>query len=401
MKANFKKLLIIAIVFLFVLNIAIISNAENDMTTGILQTMEESGIPITEEEIQILSAPNNESGKNYYALSQTDVTIDTDVYGDVFVCANGKVTINSTIFGNVFVVARQVTISDTSEINAALFCVTQNLDIYGVIKGNCYLVSQETKIEKNGAINLDLFGVSDVLNISGNIKRDAFVSVNNITVNEGAHINGDLNYSSDTQAEISQNSVDGTINFNQKTTSDRETVSTTAKKAITSLMVVSFIKKCLSHAIFAVALFFILKYIGSNIIKEHSNFKTKLGKYILFGLLVTFVSPILLIILLAIGLTSKVAFLLILAYIAFMLISSSSFIIVLANMLAEKYKEKLNLNENLKMVLLISVLSLVYNFVSLVPVLGGLIKFAIIILGVGIAICSLPSKKTIANIEEK
>ena len=84
-----------------------------------------------------------------------------------------------------------------------------------------------------------------------------------------------------------------------------------------------------------------------------------------------------------------------------MLISSSSFIIVLANMLAEKYKEKLNLNENLKMVLLISVLSLVYNFVSLVPVLGGLIKFAIIILGVGITICSLPSKKTIANIEEK
>lgn len=401
MKTHFKRLLIIAIAFLFVLNIAIISNAENELTTGILKTMEENGIPVTEEEMQVLSAPNNESGKNYYAFSQSDVTIDTDVYGDAFVCANGNVTINSKIFGNVFVLSRKVTVSSTAEINASLFCVTQNLDISGIIKGNCYSVSQETNIRKNGDINLDLFDVSENLTISGNIKRDAFVSVSNITLNSGAYINGDLNYSSENASEISKASVGGNINFNQKTTTEKETVTQTAKKAITSLMIISFIKKCISHAIFAVVLFFILKYIGSNIITEHSNFKTKLGKYILFGLLVTFISPILLLILLLIGLTSKVAFLLILAYIAFMLISSSSFIIVFANMIAEKNKEKINLNENLKMGLLISILCIVYNLIGLVPVLGGLLKFAIVILGVGITVCSLPKKKTITNIEEK
>ena len=396
MKTNFKKLLVIAITFLFILNIAVISNAENDLTTDILKTMEENGIPVSENEMQVLSAPNNESGKNYYSLSQSDVTIDTDVYGDVFVCANGNVNINSKIFGNVFVLSKQITISGTAEINAALFCVTQNLDISGVIKGNCYSVSQETNIRENGVINLDLFDVSENLNISGNIKRDAFISVSNITLNSGAYINGDLNYSSENEASISKNSVGGEINFSQKTENENTTVTTT-KSAITSFVVVSFIKKCLTQAIFAVALFFILKYIGSNIITEHSNFKTKLGKYILFGLLLTFVSPILLIILLAIGLTSKVAFLLILAYIVFILISSSTFIIVLANMLAEKYKEKLNLSENLKMVLLISVLSILYKLLGLIPVLGGLAKFAIIILGVGITICSLPANKAISN----
>ena len=401
MKTHLKRLLIIAIAFLFVLNIAIISNAENELTTGILKTMEENGMPITEEEMQVLSSPNNESGKNYYAFSQSDVTIDTDVYGDAFVCANGNVTINSKIFGNVFVLSRQVTISSTAEINASLFCVTQNLDISGVIKGNCYSVSQETTIRENGVINLDLFDVSENLTISGNIKRDAFVSVNNIIVNSGAYINGDLNYSSENTSEISKASVGGNINFNQKTTNEKETVTQTAKKAITSLMIISFIKKCISHAIFAVVLFFILKYIVADMIAEHSNFKTKLGNYIIFGLLVTFVSPILLLIILIMGLTSKVAFLLILAYIAFMLISSSSFIIVFANMIAEKYKEKINLNENLKMGLLISILCIVYNLIGLVPVLGGLLKFAIVILGVGITVCSLPKKKTITNIEEK
>ena len=59
-----------------------------------------------------------------------------------------------------------------------------------------------------------------------------------------------------------------------------------------------------------------------------------------------------------------------------------------------------NLNENLKMGLLISILCIVYNLIGLVPVLGGLFKFAIIILGVGITVCSLPAKKAITNIEE-
>ena len=68
-------------------------------------------------------------------------------------------------------------------------------------------------------------------------------------------------------------------------------------------------------------------------------------------------------------------------------------------MIAEKYKEKINLNENLKMGLLISILCIVYNLIGLVPVLGGLFKFAIIILGVGITVCSLPAKKAITNVE--
>ena len=401
MKTHFKKLFIIATTFLFILNIAIISNAENDITTGILQNMEEYGIPISQEDAQILSAPNNISGKNYYALSKTDLNIDTNVYGDVFVCANGTVTINSTISGNVFVVAREVKISETSEISASLFCVTQNLEISGIIKGNCYIVSQETNLGKNGYINLDLYAVADTLNIYGDINRDVSISVNKIIMKEGSHINGDLYYSSENESEISENSVGGNINFSKKVTNEDNRVKSTAKNALTSIAIISIIKKCLTHAIFALALFFILKYIGSNIITEHSNFNANLGKYILFGFLVTFVSPILLLILLGIGLTSKVAFLLILAYIAFMLISSSSFIIVLANMLAEKYKEKLNLSENLKMVLLISILSIVYSLLGLIPVLGGLLKFAIIILGVGITVCSLPVKKLNTNIEEK
>ena len=102
MKTHLKKLLIIAIAFLFIISIAIISNA-NELTTGIINAMNENGIPVTEDDVLFSISTNNQSSKNYYEFTQSDVTIDTDVSGDVYVLSNGNVTINSNVFGNVFV----------------------------------------------------------------------------------------------------------------------------------------------------------------------------------------------------------------------------------------------------------------------------------------------------------
>ena len=65
--------------------------------------MNENGIPVTEDDVVFSISTNNQSSKNYYEFTQSDVTIDTDVFGDVYVLANGNVTINSNVFGNVFV----------------------------------------------------------------------------------------------------------------------------------------------------------------------------------------------------------------------------------------------------------------------------------------------------------
>ena len=92
--------------------------------------------------------------------------------------------------------------------------------------------------------------------------------------------------------------------------------------------------------VFAVIIFLILNGIKSKII-DASNFKANIGKYILFGLLILFVLPILNIIILFIPILTRLAFVVLGLYILLLMLASVITVITLSKLCSDKFKDSI------------------------------------------------------------
>ena len=94
----------------------------------------------------------------------------------------------------------------------------------------------------------------------------------------------------------------------------------------------------------------------------------------------------------------NLAFILMAIYFVLLLIASSVFIITLSKLLAEKLHEKFDNSSNILLTILsIAVLSIVYKILQLIPVLGVLVTFLFVIIGIGILIKNIIPTKEIKN----
>lgn len=400
MKNIFKNFLIIFITFSLILSINIISNAENELVEEdyepeTVMTDEDDIILDGDEDYDFYDENDIDDDehmvtdysyeKNYFSISSNNVNVDQDVYGDAFICTSGTATIDSAIYGNVFICASKVEITEYAEINCSLFIVSESSTILGSIYGNVYSVSRDFNLGATAYLDLDLFVTSQNVNIEGSIYRDANISGDKIAISDTADIDGDLNYSSEKEINIPEGIVNGNVNYS----SNINVQNTNNKNAIKEWFL-----STISYIIFAIVLFIICKWINCKFINAYPDFVSNLPKYLLYGILGIIAIPIVAIILLAIGITMSLSFILLSIYFILMLIASSSVIITLSSLCAEKLKEKLNINDTLRTILFIAILSIVYELLQLIPILGTIVTFAFVILGFGLLIKSaLPSKQ--------
>ena len=91
----------------------------------------------------------------------------------------------------------------------------------------------------------------------------------------------------------------------------------------------------------------------------------------------------------------NLAFILMAIYFVLMLIASSIVVIILSKLAVEKLQPKFEkMNNTLLTVLSIAILSIIYKIFQLIPVLGTLITFVFVVIGIGILIKSIiPTKQ--------
>ena len=404
MKNILRKILIIFI--LLISSISVLSLADNEVDNSESVNYNDEIMPISDDANDASNVDASEdttevdetedeydyptkdsTSKNYFYAGTEDVNITTPVKGDVFVVTSGNVTIDTDISGNAFICANTVTIGEYSLIEASLFNASNSLILSGDVGINVYNISRNFTL--SGNVDCDVFSSSAKSNLDGCISGNVNISSENITISDESSIEGDLNYSSKKQVDIPENTVEGKVNFSSINT-DTE-VSTITK-------ISDFLTSVLSLAVLAIVLFVIGKWLNCKFINTYPDFVKNLPKSLLYGFLALIIIPIASLILLICGVTINLAFILTALYLVLLLIASSVDIIVLSKLVAEKLNVKFEkANNTLLTILSIIVLSIIYKLIQLIPVLGSITIFAFLIIGIGILINNIIPNKEVKN----
>ena len=387
-----NKMKIIALLTVIILSLMIpIVRAENETADQTVETEnqvmpinEETGETTSENLVQPRTEDNNFKKGDVYLIGD-DITIDYIVDGNLFVVAE-TVTINSQIGGDAFICAGTVNIEEQGYIFSNLFACAENINISGVVY-DVYAMANDVTI--NGYIYRDIRVGANSLNINGTVGRNAFVDANEINfaqlteeeiiLSSQGIINGDLNYSSSKEVSIPEGAVAGTTNFTEKSVTENST-------SIQDYLLELGIFVTTVAIIWLVCLWLAPKF-SNNINKLMTE---KLLPVIGFGLLTPVVITIAFIILLILGITTKIALLSLGVLFLLIAISSSISVIGINNIICNKFKIEKTI---VKFGILVAS-SIVIWLLTLIPYVGGLISFVLTILGLGIIIISIIPAKT-------
>lgn len=380
-----NKLKVIALLSIMILSLTLpvvrAENEDNEANKADVITSENISNQATNE---VLTSNDENLKKGDVYLSGDDITIDYIVDGNLFVVAN-HVTINSQIGGDAFICANSVTIGEQGYIFSNLFTFSKDVTIDGVVY-DLYSASQNTTI--NGYVYRDIRVGSDTVNILGTIGRNAYIDCANLNFSQNETdpsntatsgiIHGDLSYSAKQEISVPESAVTGNVTFEKEIAFDSNTI----QKQILSLG---------TFVVTIVVIWLVCLWLAPKFLKHGASQLTtkKILPVIGFGILTPIVVVIASIILLILGLTSKIALLLITALVILMGISTPIFVITVNTIICEQLK----IQKTIAIFGMLVVSSIVLWLVSLIPFIGSLIGFIAVILGLGSIVSSLVLKE--------
>ena len=343
-----RKFKIIALLFVMISTLTLSTvRAENETENASAISEDSATVTSNEQDLETTSSSGETSAIASYEnnfkkgdvyLTGNDVVVNDIIDGNLFVFAN-SVTINSQIGGDAFILAGTVNVGEQGYIFSNLFTCAQNVNISGVVY-DLYTTAQTVSI--NGYVYRDIHVGTNILNINGTIGRNAFVGANQINfaqpseqnseeqqVTSQGIINGDLNYSAPNEFSIPEGSVSGSANYSKST----EKSSLNIKDYMISLG--GFVSTAI--IIWLLCLWITPKFLSNttNIISK------KLLSVIGYGLLTPIVIAVAFVILLILGITSKIALLGLSLLLLLLAISSSIFVITINRFICQKFKIQL------------------------------------------------------------
>lgn len=372
-------------------------NATNSNTTSPEGTANQTPAEGTENAgSQETTSEEDGFKKSDIYLSGDNVTIDYIVDGNLFVFAN-SVTIKSQIGGDAFIIAKSITVESEGYIYSNLFAMADSIDIKGAV---CDVYAAADNINVSGYIYRDMKAGCSDLSISGVIGRNAFVDCNNInfaqantesTENEGepsitaqGSVKGNLNYSSSKELSIPEGSVAGETKY---TKSSSQSNSFSFKNALFSLV---------STIVTAIVIWLLCSWLAPKFIDKATVLLTKKTLPVIgFGILSPIVASIVAIILLILGITVPLGFLTIAILFILIAISSSISIITVAKLICAKLK----MEENIKVLGIIVATCIGLWVIGLIPFIGSIVDFVVVIAGLGIVTSNLFLKNSPAEKE--
>ena len=343
---------------------------------------------VEDEALAENTAEENTNHGDKYLIGDS-ITVDNIIDGNLYVLAN-EVTINSQIVGNAFICAQKVTILEQGYISNSLFVAANEITIAG-ISYDIYTTSQNLTI--TGYIFRDIHSVANDINIYGTVGRHASITAENISFEEKSsatseedgstvefisaqgRVMGDLTYSSSKELSVPEDSVEGTVKFEENKPID---------------LTPNYFLSLISFIVLTIAVWAILKWLAPKFLEKSSDLLTnKVLKTIGFGLLGLVALPIVAAILIVAVISANVGLLLLALYFTLICVSTVVFVIALNNILANKFK----LEGTLKTFLLLLATSLVAKVLTLIPFVGAIFAIVYVVLGMGIIVRSLVSKK--------
>lgn len=283
-------------------------------------------------------------------------TITSRASGEYALIAGQDVNLGGNVTKDAFVLGQNITLSQEGIIQRDIYVLGQKVMINGTVNGNVYVLATELIITENAVIN-------------GNITS----RVGTIKIDGKALINGVVEYHSDTDAIIPSNV---------------QTKVVQVEKGVYTPSVWDKVKDKIYGIVMSIVLFLAMILVVPALFHKMDEKYTKeelgIGKTIGIGAGVLFLVPILSIFLIifVVGIPAGIVFLL--AYVLLIMIS-----FVTASYAISKIIWKNKMNSYLGTIILIIALEIV----KIIPIIGGLVSFVVMIFGIGIVMEALRGDK--------
>lgn len=317
---------------------------------------------------------NDAEDSDLYEIGE-EVTVTKKVNGNVYAMGE-KVTLDGALIqGNAFVLGQEVEIKNV-QIEGSLYVVGENIEFSGVAN-DIYACGSSVKIDENANVWRDIRIAASEAKIDGKVGRNAFVVVSELNVGGNALISGTLNYISTNEAEISSDAIIENVNFQKQEVEEIE-----EKNTFNPMSYVFDVLTALFKA-FIISLIIILLVDKFGKLTRTEKVANELLKYAGVGALVLFLVPIASIALLFTGVASGIGIMLLLVYIVAAYASTSVTSVEVATRILDKIKKEETISNGKKIGASVLVALAVY-LVGFIPVIGGLVKFAFLLIGLGI-----------------
>lgn len=322
---------------------------------------------------------NAKSYINELFQSGEKIIIDNTLDGTAFIAGN-EVEINETINGIGFIAGNELKVSAKQEY---LFGIGTNISINNDIEKDLFLFSSKINIDSN--VKRDAYIAGEIVNINGNIDRNIYIYgtevningsykgniviyANNIKIDETAKISGTLKYNKDANIE----GINDTIT--------RKTYEVSPEKISIKDYITNFISTYIHITLLAITLVFITEktFIKSLEQTKNTNIKT-LSTLCIKGFLILIGVPIIGMMLIFSGAFLSVGVVGSLLYGIMVYISNIFTAYFIAKTIDEKY-----FNKKINSYMLMIVGLFIIYVLRIIPIIGGLISFISILIGLGI-----------------
>ncbi|MBR6504302.1 MAG: hypothetical protein IKT41_01045 [Clostridia bacterium] len=356
-----------------------------NVTDEAVTTNLETDTEVSEEEQEIYE------GDLY--IFEDDVNMDKLVDGNVYIIGK-NVTISGQVAGNLFVIADNLIIGNensSSDYSGYVFYNIYALANKATLYSSCYdlyIAGNDISIENSFYLYRDLKMGATNANILGTIGRNVNVDAGRLNLkndeNSQAIIYGNLNYLSanEIDAETLEACVIGETNYSKSEDA-------VVEESTTSIM--SYIETVAIKVIFTVFVWAILLWITPKFLEKAPGFIAKKPvKVLSTGFAALIATPVVLLILLMLIITLPISIIGIALYVLAISIAASLVCIAITYLL----KDKLKLNAWYKILGILIGIRIILYLLTLIPFVGGLVSFIILILGLGLIINSMLKNKT-------
>jgi cytoskeletal protein CcmA (bactofilin family) len=381
---NFKKILtFLSIVFFAVFIFALPARAESRERRAIRVTTIPKSEVIDKASVlkigEIVEVSGTVKG-DLYALGK-EILIDGDVEGDL-IAVGQKVVVSGMVGGNVRILAQEVYIEGVVTKNTTVMVESLVVSRNAHLGGG--LIAGATNLRLDSKVARDVAVLAETLNLSGEVGGDLVSFVKSLNLLPGSLVNGNITYTTESQVYIDKTaSISGSVSKIVLDQESRFTNLFTQKKFENDLKSLKFGAKILSFLSALVIGVLVLKLFPKFSRKSAGTIKTNFWKVLGVGFLVLIGTPfvVLLIFITIIGIPLALA--VICVYIALIYLSK-----IIVSYQIGLYLTKKDVSKQVSYLSFILGLVIFY-IVSIVPYLGGITSFVVLLAGMGSLVLTL------------
>ena len=394
-----KKL--ISIISILLLSISIVTNfvfATSDTTMdvpAVLEDVEKRQPDEIQDDVMPISIDlEDEVALEEYIeddvyMASDFVKLEDSINGNVYIYADKAEISSNSIFGNLFVLAKEVKID--ADVFGSIYIAAEDVTITGSAD-DVYIMANRVNFEENSYISRNARVFSDIVNVKGNIGRDMYSMSNYTSIEDNivSGIAGRLYYNGNIdlpEYKVSEAiKIEDTNNFKLETEEGLRTLETIG----------TVLGKIITIAITSTGIFIIIFIIIFSKKYEKTDIKENYVIDIIKGFGGVILIPIISILLITTIIGIPLGLLLLIIYILILMISIPVASIKIAKIILKDNSS----SKFLQFITAITIYIVVEVVLKLVPVIGGFIRFIVILYGFKL-ITSLPFKnKSNKKIEE-